>query len=197
MQYVYRKAGSQRIQPYLNCIDELAPMLSKLGKESSETIIVGDFNLDLLKVNDRQKIGDYFYLFCTNGFYPMITLPTRFSSNKCTLINQIYCKLSTATRYCTAGILMSNISDHLPYFINFDKLQSKQSTPKHIKLRIYNEKSTLNYCESVRQLGIMEKLNQDSHSDPNTNYEIIEGILTQLYVNHIPVKTVRCNKYKH
>ena len=43
----------------------------------------------------------------------------------------------------------------------------------------------------------MEKLNQDIHSDPNINYDIIEGILTQLYVNHFPFKTVRHNKYKH
>ena len=49
-------------------INELAPILSKLGKESSETITVGDVNFDLLKVNDRQRIGNYFYLFCTNGF---------------------------------------------------------------------------------------------------------------------------------
>ena len=68
------------------------------------------------KVNDRQTIGDNFYLFCTNGFYPNTILQTRFSSNNCTLIDQIYCKLSTAIRACSAGILMSNISDHLPYF---------------------------------------------------------------------------------
>ena len=84
---------------------------------------------------------------------------------------------------------MSNISNHLPYFISFDKAQSKQSTPKHIQLRTNKEKSILNYCESVRQSGIMEKLNQDICSDPNINYEIIEGILTQLYVYHFPVKT--------
>ena len=44
----------------------------------------------------------------------------------------------------------------------------------------------------------MEKLrlNQDIHSDPSINYEMIEGILTQLYATHFPVKTVRYNKYQ-
>ena len=51
----------------------------------SETIITGDFNIGLLKVNDRPKVGDYFDLFCTNGFYPKITLPTSFSRDSCTL----------------------------------------------------------------------------------------------------------------
>ena len=34
-------------------INELAPVITKLGKECSETIIVGDFNIDLLKVGER------------------------------------------------------------------------------------------------------------------------------------------------
>ena len=72
-------------------IDEFAPILSKLGNEKSETIITGDFNIDLLKVNDKIQIGDYFDLFCTNGFYPKITLPTRFSRDSCTLFFTKYC----------------------------------------------------------------------------------------------------------
>ena len=43
----------------------------------------------------------------------------------------------------------------------------------------------------------MEKHNQDIHSDPNINYETIESIFIQLYVNHFPVKTIRYNKHKH
>ena len=106
-------------------IDEFAPILSKLVNEKSETIITGDFNIDLLKVNDKITIGDYFDLFCTNGFYPKITLPTRFSRDSCILIDQIFCKFSTATITSTAGIIMSSISDHLPYFISINNMQSK------------------------------------------------------------------------
>ena len=40
-------------------INELAPVITKLGKECSETIIVGDFNIDLLKVGERQKYAEY------------------------------------------------------------------------------------------------------------------------------------------
>ena len=43
----------------------------------------------------------------------------------------------------------------------------------------------------------MEKLSPDIHSDANINYEIIEGLLTPLYGNHFPVKTVHGNNYKH
>ena len=109
-------------------IEEFAPILSKLGNEKSETIITGEFNIDQLKVYDRLKVGDYFDLFCTNGFHPKITLPTRFSRNSCTLIDKIFYTFSTATITSLAGILMSSISDHLPYFITINNNYALQNT---------------------------------------------------------------------
>ena len=76
-------------------INELAPVITKLGKECSETIIVGDFNIDLLKVGERQKYAEYLDLFQTNSFYPKLILPTRFSSKSCTLIDQISVRRQT------------------------------------------------------------------------------------------------------
>ena len=83
-------------------IDELSSIIQTLSTENLETILVGDFNIDLLKVNEKIK----YYLFHTNGFYPKITLPTRFSSRSCSLIDQLYCKLSTTTNTATAGIIV-------------------------------------------------------------------------------------------
>ena len=39
-----------------NFINELAPVITKLGKECSETIIVGDFNIDLVKVGKDRNM---------------------------------------------------------------------------------------------------------------------------------------------
>ena len=103
----------------LNCITEFEPILIKHGKEKSETMIAGDFNIDLLKVNARQTISNYFYTFCTYGFYPNINLPTRFAQNSCSLIDQLYIKISSSTRVTIAGIILRYISDHQPYFIVF------------------------------------------------------------------------------
>ena len=179
-------------------IEEFAPILSKLGNEKSETIITGDFNIDLLKVNDRPKVGDYFDLFCKNGFYPKITLPTRFSRDSCTLIDQIFCKFSTATITSTAGILMSSISDHLPYFITINNMQSKiRMTPNLVQIRVNNESSIKRYCESVGQSRIIEQLDVNITANPNSNYNILDDILHELHEKHFPTKKVRFNQYKH
>ena len=195
---IYRPPKENNSDPVISTfIDELSPIIQTLSSENSETILVGDFNIDLLKVNEKSKYGEYLDLFHTNGFYPKITLPTRFSSRSCSLIDQIYCKLSATTNSATAGIIISNISDHLPYFISIDKIISKQMNPKYIEIRTNNEHAKLNYCEAVGKLNIMGKLNQDSLNDPNVNYDLLECMLTRLHNTHFPTKTVRYNKHKH
>ena len=51
---------------------------------------VGDFNIDLLQCEAREKFQEYFDIFLTNGLMPQITLPTRFSKKRATLIDQIF-----------------------------------------------------------------------------------------------------------
>ena len=65
-------------------INDLGPIIEVLGQENSDKIIVGDFNLDLLKINTRQKHAEYLDMMMCNGLYPKITLPTRFTDRPAT-----------------------------------------------------------------------------------------------------------------
>ena len=168
-----------------------------MGKECSEAIIVGDFNIDLLKVGERQKYAEYLDLFQTNSFYPKLILPTRFSSKSCTLIDQVFCKTTNATRSASANIIISDISDHLPYYISIHKLKSNQSNMKYIKVRQNSIKAMQGFCDAVDKANIINDLNIDLTLDPNVNYNILENKLTKLYEQHFSLKTVRYNKYKH
>ena len=78
-------------------ISEITPIIHKLGREKSDTIICGDFNINILKVNERDIFAEFIDLFLNNGFLPQISLPTRFSKKNATLIDQIFCKFSNAT----------------------------------------------------------------------------------------------------
>ena len=95
----------------------MAPLINRFGKEKTTNIIVGDFNVDVLKIAEREKYANVFDMFCTNSFLPKITFPTRFAKHSCSLIDQIYCKPYTnsgTTNTVTAGIILSTISDHFP-----------------------------------------------------------------------------------
>ena len=72
---------------------ELAPITSKVSKGSSHVIIAGDFIIDLLHINERSEFEKYFDLFVTHGFFPQITVPTRFCKSSSSLIDEMFYKL--------------------------------------------------------------------------------------------------------
>ena len=72
---------------YQDFTNEFIPILENLQRANCETIIAGDFNIDLLKINNNATLGNYFNSVVAQSFFPLITLPTRFSDHNCTLID--------------------------------------------------------------------------------------------------------------
>ena len=61
------------IENYTEFTSEFSPILSKLDKSKKETVLTGDFNIDLLKLNDKAHINEYFDTLISNSFYTKIT----------------------------------------------------------------------------------------------------------------------------
>ena len=97
-------------------LEPFSAIIGTLQKENSTLIIGGDFNINLLRLNEREKFQQYYDLLVTQGLNPQITLPTRFSKKNATLIDQIFCRFSKNVSHNTSGILLRKISDHLPCF---------------------------------------------------------------------------------
>ena len=77
-------------------LSELSPVLDILQKENSYAAIVGDFNINLLQINERENFFEGFFDFmCTNSFYPKITLAPHFSKHSCSLIDKLFAKFHT------------------------------------------------------------------------------------------------------
>ena len=91
--YIYRPPknnnNNQSIELF---IEEFSTIVDKISKNMSHGMIVGDFNINLLQIQEREKFGDFFDLMCVNGFLPNITFPTRFAKKSCSLIDQIFCR---------------------------------------------------------------------------------------------------------
>ena len=116
--------------------NKFIPILENLQRVNCETIIAGDFNIDLLKINNNATLGNYFNSVVAQSFFPLITLPTRFSDHNCTLIDIFLCKLNRSYLPSTSGSLASRISDHLHYFTFFNLLTSKRNEPsKSVKIQ--------------------------------------------------------------
>ena len=55
---------------------EFTRQLAKFQKSKGEVIIAGDYNIDLLKINNKPKITEYFDSILEHSFSPKITFPT-------------------------------------------------------------------------------------------------------------------------
>ena len=73
---------------------------------------MGDFNIDLLKVNIHAKTNEFVNDVISQGFLPKITRPTRITPHSATLIDHIYSNDNRPT----SGIIITDVADHFGTF---------------------------------------------------------------------------------
>ena len=185
------------LQHYQTFTSELASIITVLSKSKCEVVLSGDYNIDLLKLNDNTKISDFFDTITSLTFYPIITLPTRFSDRRCTLVDNFICKFSPAIMNSTTGILTNNISDHQPYLINIHNLTTAQNTPTFVRINTQHYNSMNNFKMNIGNANILNKLNHQALLNPNDNYEILNNIIKYNIKKHFPTRFVKYNKHKH
>ena len=108
-----------------NFIGELTPDITDLGKGYNTALAVGNFNINLLQLNEREKYNDFLELMCTNSFYPEVTLPTKFANKSCSLIDQIYCKSTLPISALSSKIAINQLSDHFSCIVSIKLLREK------------------------------------------------------------------------
>ena len=83
----------------------LKPLSEKLISENKEVILLGDFNIDLLKCDSNKNVSDFFNIIYSTNLLPNITSPTRVTSRSQTLIDNIFS--SVINDDCIAGNLIN------------------------------------------------------------------------------------------
>ena len=120
---------------YQTFIDEFANKLVYLNNNRNEVIIAGYYNFDLLNINGKPITSEYVDTITSHGLFSKITLPSRLSDHHGTLIDNLLCKLCKGFFKSTSGILISNISDHFPYFVSIANTQPVNAVPKFIHIQ--------------------------------------------------------------
>ena len=179
-------------------IMELEPILEILDNINCDLVMAGDYNIDLIELNDRHKYTDFFDNMLSISLFPKITLPTRISNTSCTLIDNIYCRLSNNTMDLSSGIVHSGISDHFPCFVSISTGgQTSNSTPTVIKKVINSQKAMSNFIEEISSVDFTSKLNTDMNSNPDTNYNIFINTILDVKNKHFPKTFAKLRKHKH
>ena len=116
---------------------------------------------------------------------------------RATLIDNIFCNLSHSKKASLSGIIVSNLSDHLPYFICLDQKLNLQHPPKYIQVETKDSQSIQNFVQELSSINFTMVLDSETHADPNINYNKLQNVVIHAKNKHLPVKTVKFNKYKH
>lgn len=180
-------------------LDLYAPVITAIARGNTDAILAGDLNINLLKIREREKFAEYLHLMVNNSLIPKINLPTRFAKKNASLIDHMFCKMTSNinTNDIKSGILVNNTSDHFATFIFIKTNTKPKPAPKYVKIQTKDELSMNKFCQELSNTNISETLDLSETADPNTNHNILEKTIINAKEKHLPIKIKKFNKYKH
>ena len=171
----------------------LDKLLKKITAEKKVTYLMGDFNMDLLKTETDEKIGNYYDIWTSHLFVPHITLPTRITTRSKTLIDNIFSNDSDFANGVSGNFTFS-ISDHLPQFLIMpDNL--KHPPKKHNVYRRskdYNKEELVADFLNINWNEIIAPQKMDSDYSFNRLILTVDSILDK----HMPWKKMNKKDFK-
>lgn len=172
-------------RPHSGTIDKfseaLTNILISLNSHSKTILIMGDFNIDLLKdTNDIENLKNQMHSF---HFLNCITIPTRFSANSVpSLLDHIW--INNAIDY-RCGVVTANIADHLPSYISIKPINKQNINDKtKISFRLKNETQREKFKIAVESFD----WNSVKSFDIDEYVENFDKTLNDLYCKCFPIK---------
>lgn len=195
---IYSMTHSCAIQTF---VEQFSSLCSKLSHQNYVACcVLGDFNLDCLKVNENLDIASFIDSAMSQGFIPQITLPSRFSVQygSSSLIDNIFLKTSEQTIDCHPHILTRKISDHFGCFLGLNiNLGINKKGSKKIKVTSNSDEDLLKFKSILSEMNILDKLDKSFESDPSENYKFLSECLNNARSQAFKTRMVKFDKYKH
>ena len=171
--------------PEKEFIDKYESIIGKVYSEKKEILIGTDQNLDLLKIEQHANTANFLNLNLASGILPMITKPSRVTHTSATLIDNIYTNSELAT-VGRSAILVSDISDHFPCLVLFDRVFKKDMQPLKFMHRKITDVGTDRIKENIINVdwNVMDNMNIDDA------YEYFVTELTSIIDTYAPLREV-------
>ena len=146
-----------------------------------------------LNCSYHELTSSFIDLVYSYGYIPLITRPTRLTEKTATLIDNILTNdLQLPGQNNLNGILLTDVSDHLPIFhLHNTPAAHKIATDK--KVRIFNEKNRHIFIRSISEVNWHAVF---SSPDVQSAYTIFFEKLCTIFNESFPKKTLR-TKYNN
>ena len=128
-------------------IEKFNNVLSLISKDNKHCYVMGDFNQDLLQYNHQVPTQEFIDSLSSHAFLPLIFNPTRLTSYSATLIDHIFTNKLAHSVF--SGIILNDLSDHLPVFAYFDDTTLTCRRKRKIVMRTFNDDNLHKFNEDL------------------------------------------------
>lgn len=179
---IYRPPG-KCIEDFIHSYTKL---LDKLSQDNCENIITGDFNINLLNYMKHHYTENFLNLATQYHLYPTINRPTRFGDSSASLIDNIF--IDTLEDEYEAGLIISDLSDHLPiFFVSCRDCKYGNQYDDSKKVRDLSNSAMQNFSLELAKIdwGTIQ-----NSSDVDAFYDEFLNIFGSLYDKCFPPKVI-------
>ena len=183
---IYRSPSPNQ-DSHTSFMNLLTSTLTKI-KQSSDCLLFGDFNYNILDTEDNLT-SEFVDLMFEHAYFPVIKKPTRITSTNATLLDHIWTYVISSQSF-KAGILTYDISDHLPVLLSL-RLSSYSQAPGLKYRGCFSDTNISKFNASVESPDIIAVLNE---SDPNLSFKLFMCLYNTEFNKHFPLVRVKETK---
>jgi len=182
---LYRQHNSpQHFQQYF---DE---SIEKFASSGKHVVVLGDFNIDLLKCNSSSYSHDFITSLQSCYLMPTIDKPTRVRNSSATLIDNIF--VNNPEQIMACGNVVSDISDHFSQFCILKSMKDKMQVNK-FKMRDFSRFSAECFNAELSQVD-WDAITLANSSNVNNLFSSFYNKLNKIVNKHAPIKTISNRK---
>ena len=180
--FVYRNPA-ERVEWY----DRFDQMIEDISNEYTDIIILGDFNIDLLKPHEQWK-----RTFQPHNLSQLVQSPTRITFDTQTLIDHIY--VTNPSNVTELSVPVYGLSDHFPVCLTWSKkgIRVPKCTHKEIYIRSYKTFKTENFLSDLRSTDFLMLY---QYIDPDMALTFWYNTFLTVFDKHVPLKLRRVKSY--
>ena len=189
---IYRHPTSKlSIQEFTNTC--LEPILQKISLEKKQCALMGDFNIDLLKLDVNNDYNQFYNNLSSHFFSPFILQPTRLQSK--TLIDNIF--FNSLEYQSSSGNLLIEISDHLVQFVILEGFIKNKILPEiNLYKRDFTHFNEREFNEMVINGVDWERVCLLENNDPDFSCKNFLDTFNFFLDEFAPYKKITRNDYK-
>ena len=167
--------------------ENIESLLHILHRKKYLCYILGDFNINLLNIDNHNPTQSFLNCMLSYNYIPLINRPTRLTNHSATIIDNIFCNALEfiCDKKSISGILYQQISDHFPVFYICNMFRKVPIKKTIIYKQIINNNNIIRFKEMLSEINWNEVINCDDVDIATNNFL---DTLIECYKTCFPLK---------